>query len=438
MNPVRLIARIALVALAAALLCAGAQAQDLKVRADHADAKYAAGDTATFRIEVTGADAASVTTVEYLLKKCGGTEMGRGNVTLADGAGTFQATLAEPGTVLAEVKAKAGSKNLKALAGAAFSFDAIKPTAPKPDDFDAFWAAKIKELAETPASAVLTPAKSPNASVERFQITMDGFRGTKIHGQLARPKGQAPRPALLVVQWAGVYPLQDWMVIGPAAEGFLVLNIMAHDLPINESEAFYKEQSAGPLKNYMGIGRTDREKNYFLRMYLSAYRAADYLASRPDWDGKSLAVTGTSQGGLQALMLAGLHPKVTAALANVPAGCDQAGLLAGRACGWPAIGQWLQGAEQKKVFEVSRYFDVVNFAAAIKCPVLVSAGMIDETCPPSGVIAAANQTQGPREIVILPLSDHSGREKSQDPMFSRMGAWRAAILQGKPLPPPAK
>jgi hypothetical protein len=54
MKPVRLIGRIALVVLAACLLCVGVQAQELKVRADHVDAKYAAGETATFRVEVTG------------------------------------------------------------------------------------------------------------------------------------------------------------------------------------------------------------------------------------------------------------------------------------------------------------------------------------------------------------------------------------------------
>lgn len=54
MKPVRPVGRIALVVLTACLFCVGVQAQELKVRADHANAKYAAGETATFRVEVTG------------------------------------------------------------------------------------------------------------------------------------------------------------------------------------------------------------------------------------------------------------------------------------------------------------------------------------------------------------------------------------------------
>jgi hypothetical protein len=47
-----------------------------------------------------------------------------------------------------------------------------------------------------------------------------------------------------------------------------------------------------------------------------------------------------------------------------------------------------------------------------------------------------NQTKGPREIVVLPKSDHHGSGNAQKPMMDRMAAWRQAILKGQPLPPP--
>jgi cephalosporin-C deacetylase-like acetyl esterase len=408
-------------------------AQELEVRVDHTDAQYRAGQTATFSVSTSGADLAGVSNADFVIKRGGYTEIARGTVGLPNG--TFQASLNEPGTVLAEVKARVGGKDIRGLAGAAFSLEGIQRSAPRPDDFDDFWGAKIKELNASPANPVLEPGPSVKPETDYFKVTMDGFRGTKIHGQLVRPKRGEKFPALLIVQWAGVYGLDKWWATLPAAEGFLVLNISAHDLPIDEQPEFYKAQSDGPLKNYTAIGRDDREKNYFLRMYLSAYRAADYLTQRPDWDGHNLVVTGTSQGGLQTIMMAGLHLKVTAAMANVPAGCDQSGILVGNACGWPALAMWLKGEEQKRVLEVSRYFDCMNFAPNIKCPLLVSVGMIDETCPPSGIFSTVNQTKGPHEFVVLPLSDHQGKNNSQKPMMDRMNAWRQAILKGQPLPP---
>src|SRR5438034_1096186 len=63
----------------------------------------------------------------------------------------------------------------------------IEPSAPRPDDFDEFWAAKIKELEAVPANPQLESAESGKPDVEYWKITMDNVGGGKIHGQLARP-----------------------------------------------------------------------------------------------------------------------------------------------------------------------------------------------------------------------------------------------------------
>ena len=70
-------------------------------------------------------------------------------------------------------------------------------------------------------------------------------------------------------------------------------------------------------------------------MYLRDSRAIDYIASRPDWDGKTIVVIGTSMGGQQSLVTAGLNPKITAVIVNEPAGADSNGDLHGRKAGYP-------------------------------------------------------------------------------------------------------
>ncbi|PYO86590.1 MAG: acetylxylan esterase, partial [Gemmatimonadetes bacterium] len=76
------------------------------------------------------------------------------------------------------------------------------------------------------------------------------------------------------------------------------------------------------IKDYRLIGRDSRDESYFLSMYLGDYRATEYLASRPDWDGRTLVIMGTSMGGQQGFAVAGLDSRVTALVAHVPAGCD--------------------------------------------------------------------------------------------------------------------
>jgi cephalosporin-C deacetylase-like acetyl esterase len=417
-----------------AFVCvAPSSAQEITVSAVKPGSVYAVGEKIVWRIGVSGEGASGVEKVRYVLKKGGLTEIKQGELTLKDAAAELETSLDAPGSLLAEFTATpAGKQPIKSLAGAVVAPDKIAPSAPRPTDFDTFWASKVKELAAVPMNPVLETAESGSPTVDYSKITLSNIRGTKIRGQIARPKTGTRFPALLVVQWAGVYPLaKDWAV-GRARDGWLTLNINAHDLPIDEPADFYKAQAAKELLNYPAIGNEDRDTSYFLRMYLSCYRAADYLASRPDWDGKTLVVMGTSQGGLQSLMIGGLHPKITALLANVPAGCDQTGPQAGRQPGWPMWYYQTKDKDRAKVIETSRYYDVVNFASRIKCPSLVAVGLIDTTCPPAGVVAAFNQIRGPKELVVMERSDHQGKNNTQAEFYSRSNEWLKKIKAGKP------
>jgi cephalosporin-C deacetylase-like acetyl esterase/mannose/cellobiose epimerase-like protein (N-acyl-D-glucosamine 2-epimerase family) len=407
-------------------------AQDLLVTPDKPDGIYEIGEPIHWNIQWKGEGPVSEAT--YIIKDNGQTESAKGTVPLTEGTGSLNGKRDEPGSLLAEVTViSADEKPHKALGGALIAPEKITPAASKPADFDAFWEGKLKELAAIPPNPQLEKGESNKANVDYWKITLDNIRGTHIHGQVARPKEGEKFPALLIPQWAGVYPLQKSWATDRAAEGWLVLNIEAHDLPIDEPEAFYKEQFAGPLKDYWAIGNDDRDTSYFLRMYLSCYQAAQYLTGRPDWDG-TFVVSGGSQGGQQSLMTAALHPKITAALAVVPAGCDMLGPDAGRAPGWPAWYSQTQGKDPEKVRQAARYYDVENFAPQIHCPVLVGLGLVDQVCPPAATFAALNQIQSPKEILVLPQSEHQETHNSQRPYFQRWGAWMAQLRRDMSAP----
>lgn len=410
-------------------------AQEITATPDHAGGIYRVGEAITWRVEVRGPGAEGVSEAKFTIKGNGLKPLADGLVTLSGGVGSFGSRAAVPTILLAEVKATVGGKEIGALAGAAVAPERIGPTAPRPADFDAFWRGKIAELKRTPAAPVLAPAESGNPAVDYWKIEMANIRGSRIHGQLARPHEPGKRPALLIVQWAGVYPLaRDWAV-GRAAQGWLTLNIMAHDLPFDRPQAYYDELMRTTLSNYPAIGNDSRETAYFLRMYLSCYRAAEYLATRPDWDGRTLVVMGASQGGLQTIVTAAIHPKITAAIADVPAGCDLDGPSAERAPGWPQWCWQTQGKDAAKVREAGRYFDVVNFAPRVKQPVMVGLGLIDTTCPASGVYAMLNQLRGPKEIVLMADMGHGGWHRAQQ---ERAEAWLTALREGRGAPLPGR
>jgi cephalosporin-C deacetylase len=412
------------------------RAQKIKITPNKASCIYDINEPIIWKVEAIGDNPASVKQVNYNLKKCGLTIIKQGTLDLSSGPATLETSLDEPGTILAEITTTINDKPVRVLAGAAIAPYKVQPASTRPDDFDAFWSDKIKELEAIPPNAQLQKVDVHTPNVDYSKIEMDNIHGTHIYGQLAKPSDTSKKyPALLIPQWAGVYGLPQSRVVDRARNGWIALNIMPHDLPFDQPDSYYRKLFRTTYRNYWTFGADNRDTTTFLRMYLSCYRAMDYLTQMPEWDGKNLVVMGTSQGGQQAIMIAGLYPRVTAILAMVPSSCDVTGPTIGRAIGYP---NWYDQAKEKHndaILQTARYFDPINFASRIKCPSLISPGLRDETSPPTGVFAAFNQIQAPKELLILINSNHSGDNNAQAPYNNRAEVWLKAIAQGKPVPP---
>lgn len=287
-----------------------------------------------------------------------------------------------------------GRNNGLYAVGAAVAPQKLGLSTPRPADFDAFWDGKLAAQSKLPINAELTPVETDVAGVELNMFVMDAL-GSRAHGYLAKPAREGKFPALIQLQYAGVYALNARGAAQRAAEGWLFLNVDSHDkLP--------SEPSGNIPRAYQSVGNTDREKSYFLNMYLRDSRVLDYLLTRPDWDGKTIVLTGGSMGGQQSLVLAGLRPeKITAVLVCVPAGADANGDLHGRKAGYP---NW--PSDNPDVMKTALYFDTVNFASRIKAPVMAGMGFIDTISPPAGVWTALNQITSAKEPLPMIESEH--------------------------------
>lgn len=288
-----------------------------------------------------------------------------------------------------------GRNNGLYAVGAAVAPAKIGLAAARPADFDSFWAGKLAAQAKVALNPVLTPVQAETPDIEMSTFVLDAL-GSHAQGYLARPAKKGKFPALLLLQYAGVYALNARSVAARAAEGWLVMDVDSHDkLP--------SDPTGSAPRNYAAVGNTDRETSYFLNMYLRDSRALDYLMTRPDWDGKTIVLMGTSMGGQQSLMLAGLRPeKITAVLVCVPSGADSNGDLHGRKAGYP---NW--PAKDAGVMKTALYFDTVNFASRIEAPVLAAMGFIDTTSPPAGIWTELNQIPVAKEPLPMIESEHN-------------------------------
>lgn len=361
----------------------------------------------------------------YTIRENNFTEIKSGTIDLASGVGTIETSLSAPGMVYmrltplpatptpspaatgdaAAPPALTPAELDRLTVGAAVAPMDLKPSAPRPADFDAFWAGKLALLKQVPINPLLAPTVTAQPGVELSTVTLDSL-GSQVHGYLAKPARPGKFPALVIFQYAGVYSLVPETATARAAEGWLAFNVQSHDMAPTEATA---------PRDYAQIGANDRETSYFLKMYLRDTRALDYIESRPDWDGKTIVLMGTSMGGQQSLATAGLNPhRVTAVIINVPSGADSNGELHGRKAGYP---NWK--VSDPAVARTALYFDTVNFAPKIKAPTLAAMGFIDTVSTPVGIFTALAQIPGAKEPVPMVESDHNHITPQKEERFYR-------------------
>lgn len=412
------------------------QAQELLITPFNESGIYDLNETAGWTITVPDGAAVPSGSFRYTVKQNNFEVIESGQLDLSSGQATIELSLDEPAMLYVRVTHPKSdddrAKRPDIILGAAVAPTELQPVAPRPSDFDRFWEAKLRQLQEIPVHAVVTPGDSGTPGVEYATITMDHVNGEHVYGQLARPKRAGKFPALVIFQWASPpYPLEKPWVTGRAAEGWLTLNIEPHNVLPDQPQAYYAALPDA-IKHYESIGNNDRDNSYFLRMYLADYRAVEYLADHPDWDGKTLVVMGTSMGGQQSLCVAGLHPLVTHVIVNEPAGCDTNGPLHGRQASYPNF-----PADNPQVMKTALYFDAVNFAPRIKATSLVAMGFVDTVAAPAGIWTAFNQIPGPKEAAPMIDSPHNhlATPQQQRPYTERSAEWLDTLVHGEEVTP---
>jgi cephalosporin-C deacetylase len=396
-----------------------AAAQPLTFTPFHETGIYALGETAGWTVS---ASADLPDPYHYVIKKNNSDIVKSGDLEFTGGHATLEAAVNEPAMLYVEVTSSAAGSRPMHL-GAAVAPEKLQLSAPRPSDFDNFWDGKLKALAAIPINPRLTPGPTKADGLEFYTVQLDSL-GSHVQGYLAKPAAAGKFPALVIFQYAGVYPLQPKTVTDRAAEGWLAFDVDSHDMP--------PDQATAPA-NYNSIGNHDRETSYFLNMYLRDSRAIDYIAGRPDWDGKTIVVMGTSMGGQQSLVAAGLNHKVTALIVNEPSGADSNGDLHERKAGYP---NWLSSDPQ--VAQTALYFDTVNFASRIQAAALAAVGFIDTTAPPVGIWTAFNQIAGPKEMISMVESDHNNRTPEKQGAYNSRSKQALAALRNGELFLPAR
>lgn len=387
----------------------------VSVTPDHQDWNYKVGEKASFVVNVRKSGTLlNQVKVDY--------EAGpvmypntKKTLVLKDGTMKWSGEMKTPGFYRLKVVAHVDGKDYEGLCTAAFSPEKIKPFAQEPNDFDDFWKKALDEARQIDLNPtkVLLPERCTK-DVNVYEISYHNNRwGSKMYGILSIPVKPGKYPALLRVPGAGVRPYSGDTYT--ATGKCIVLEIGIHGVPITMEQKVYDDLANAALNGYWDTNLENPDRNAYKRVVTGAVRGVDMIASLDEWDGKTVGVTGSSQGGFLSLAVAALDKRVTFLAAVHDAMCDYEAELHGVAGGWPHYFYHAKmDAITKARLEGARYYDGVNFARRITVPGWYSFGYNDEVVPPTSAYGLYNTIKAPKILSLYQMTGHFWYQEQWD------------------------
>jgi len=278
----------------------------------------------------------------------------------------------------------------------------VSPT-DRPLDFDNFWMRAKRELAAVePQFRLIHNDSLSTGKRDVYLVEMRSLGNVLIRGWYACPKTQGKFPAILHVQGYSSSQQMSWGYPGDDMAVF-VLNIRGHGNS--------KDNMNPGFPGYLQSNLKDKENYIYRGAYMDCIRAVDFLCSREEVDSRYIVVAGGSQGGALSIATAALDNKrISLCIPAVPFLSDFRDYF--KVAKWP-VDEFANFEKSNKdfgwkgIFETLSYFDIKNLAPWVKCPVFMSVGLKDTTCPPHINFAAYNHLNVPKIYSVYPESGHA-------------------------------
>jgi cephalosporin-C deacetylase len=271
----------------------------------------------------------------------------------------------------------------------------------KPHDFDAFWDDVLRQAAAVPLDAEVVPDPLRTSDdVEVFEGFYTSLDHVRVASWYCRPARRAERsPAIMFLPGYQMDPPipKEW-----ARKGYIALSVA----PRGKLRSNRHFNPGYP--NLLTYNIVDRHTYAYRGFYVDTWRGIDFLLSRPEVDGTRIGVVGSSQGGGLTITTAAMRPEVRAAAAGAPYLCgfmDAIDLT--HTYPYEEINDYLRLHPERRaeVENTLAYFDGINFAEKIACPMVMNIGLQDNVCPPETGYALFNRI-GASDKQLYPYDGH--------------------------------
>ncbi len=192
-----------------------------------------------------------------------------------------------------------------------------------------------------------------------------------------------------------------------------------------------REYKSGSFSGWMTLGLDTPMEYYYRQVYLDSVQIIESLARRPEVDSTKIGLFGNSQGAALAISSSALITKfsdrvggITARIAAINGGSpfltDMQKSYTEHTDGpWTEFDWYFRmhdplHEKEDEIFTYLSYFDAMNFAPWIKCPILLAVGLKDTVCPPPTSFALYNHLQCKKEIKVYPDYGHENIDSHVD------------------------
>ena len=298
----------------------------------------------------------------------------------------------------------------------AYSVDEnYRSKARKPSDFEEFWDDVKAQVARVDLNPeiVAEPMRSDD-EVEVFQVFYDSLDNVRIAAWYCLPRGaRGPLPAILAVPGYQSDPgiPKEW-----ARRGYAALGVA----PRGKLRSYAQFNPGYP--GLLTYGMVDRNVYSYRGFYVDAWRGVDFLLSRNEVSPGRIGVTGSSQGGGLTICTAAMRDEIKAAAAGAPyltGFMDSIELTS--AYPYQEINDYLRlhPDRRDRVERALNYFDCINFADRITCPIIVNIGLQDNVCPPeTGYALFREIASEDKRLYAYDGQGHSAGRDEHDPIIN--------------------
>jgi cephalosporin-C deacetylase len=286
--------------------------------------------------------------------------------------------------------------------------ESIKTKLTREDDFVQFWEKRQQELAHVDPAYKITRSDMSSDDVDVFLVEMCSYGHVTIRGWYTVPKKNPPYPAILSVPG---YTATMWPHAHRKNVATFALNPRGHGNSKDDVDP------KGAEYMYLGFDLEHPENYIYTGAYMDCIRAIDFLVSRPEVDKSRIGVEGGSQGGGLSFATAALDQRIAFCAPDIPWLGDWTGYL--EAAEWPnehypELFAIIPGLTFSDINRLLSYFDTMNLADRIKCPVLMSVGLQDSVCPPRTAFATYNRVVSDKSYRVYPSAGHWVEHKHND------------------------